>query len=322
MNGALFGYGRAGKIHFKNIIDNSNTTLHYIYETKERVREVSKEVYNINPDIIVTSSLETILQDNIINFCVICTPTDQHHDLIMECLDYNKHVFCEKPISLIEEEIEECYQFAASKDLILLCALNRRFDPKIMQLKEDIKTIGTINKIITVSRDYPYPSNDYLKISAGLFADCAVHDIDFVNWLLDDKPITVYASGKQIMPNNIGAGELDTATIIMEYDYNITASLNLSRISTNYDQRIEVYGSDGMLSVKNPYDETPELFDEPISFGERYAQSYKNELEHFCNVIMQYVSIKINVWDCLNAFSIVKACETSIQYEKKIHVKY
>ncbi len=38
MNGALFGYGRAVKIHFKNIIDNSNTTLHYIYETKERVR--------------------------------------------------------------------------------------------------------------------------------------------------------------------------------------------------------------------------------------------------------------------------------------------
>lgn len=110
------------------------------------------------------------------------------------------------------------------------------------------------------------------------------------------------------MPNDIGAGELDTATIIMEYDYNITASLNLSRISTNYDQRIEVYGSDGMLSVKNPYDETPELFDEPISFGERYAQSYKNELEHFCNVIMQYVSIKVNMWDCLNAFSIVKAC--------------
>ena len=47
MIGALFGYGRAGKIHFRNIIDSSNITLHYIYETKERVREVSKEIHDI-----------------------------------------------------------------------------------------------------------------------------------------------------------------------------------------------------------------------------------------------------------------------------------
>lgn len=308
MNVALFGYGRAGKIHFQNIIDNSNTTLCYIYETKNRVREVNNEIYDINPEVIVTSALKTILRDNTINCCIICTPTDQHYDLIMECLHYNKHVFCEKPISLIEEEIEECYQLAVTKDLVLLCALNRRFDPKIIQLKEDIKNIGSVYKITTVSRDYPYPSFDYLQISAGLFFDCAIHDIDFVNWLLDDRPISVYATGKQLMQNELGAGELDTATVIMEYANKVTVTLNLSRISTNYDQRIEVYGSDSMLSVKNPYDENPNLFNGPISFSERYAQSYKNELEHFYNVIMQTEPIKVNMWDCLNAFSVVKAC--------------
>ena len=54
----------------------------------------------------------------------------------MACLESDKHVICEKPISNIEEEIEECYNLAISKNLVLMCALNRRFDPKIMQLKE------------------------------------------------------------------------------------------------------------------------------------------------------------------------------------------
>ena len=51
------------------------------------------------------------------------------------------------------------------------------------------KKLGRIYQIITTSRDYPYPTFNYLKISSGIFSDCAVHDIDYINWLLEDRPI-------------------------------------------------------------------------------------------------------------------------------------
>ena len=92
MNGALFGFGRAGKIHYQNMIANPTINLKYIYEIKEKVRSVKNEIEETLENTsdktpIVTSSLETILNDISINFCIICTPTNYHHALIMEALE-------------------------------------------------------------------------------------------------------------------------------------------------------------------------------------------------------------------------------------------
>ncbi len=84
-------------------------------------------------------------------------------------------------------------------------------------------------------------------------SDCAVHDIDYINWLLDDHPINVFVTGNRVMTEDIGAGELDNAIIIMQYSSGILVNINLSRISKNYDQRIEIYGINGKLCMHNPY---------------------------------------------------------------------
>ena len=192
---------------------------------------------------------------------------------------------------------------------------------RIIQLKTNLPSIGKIHQITTISRDHPYPTFDYLKNSSGIFSDCAVHDIDYVNWLLNDKPINVSVTGNIILPYNVGAGQLDNAIIIMQYSTGIIANINLSRISTNYDQRAEIYGINGKLTMNNPYRDTNES-SPPISFPERYNDSYINELTHFLNVIQQKVEIKVTLDDCINCLRIVEACEKSYRDSAKITVKY
>ena len=328
-HGCLFGYGRIGKIHYNNIMNNSLINLKYIHEVENRVNAVYNEINDITENnenidkikkIKVTSSLKEVLEDKEVNICIICTPTQFHYNVIIESLKHGKHVFCEKPLSSIENEIKESYTLAASQNLILLCALNRRFDPKIFQLKQSLQNIKPIHQIITISRDYPYPTFDYLKISSGIFSDCAIHDIDYVNWLLDDKPINVNVTGNIVKPYNVGAGELDNAIIIMQYSNGIIVNINLSRISTNYDQRVEIYGANGKLTMSNPYQDKNYLF--PISFQERYSESYENELTHFLNVIQKKETIKVSMDDCLNCLRVVEACEESFKTSSKISVKY
>ena len=324
--GCLFGYGRAGKIHFNNLINNTDICLKYIYDTPSELCNILDQITSTNKNINVTSNLQMILDDKQVNVCIICTPTSLHFSLIMACLSQNKHVFCEKPISNIENEIKDSYSLAREKNLVLLCALNRRFDPNIMQLKSDITKLGNIYQINTVSRDYPYPTYNYLKISSGLFADCAVHDIDYINWLLDDRPKNVYVSGSVVMPEKIGAGELDNAIIIMEYSGGIMANINLSRISTTYDQRIEIFGAKGKLMSSNPYNEKYidliETREDKISFPQRYCHSYRNELSHFIQVIYGNVDIKVKMCDVLNCIRIVEACEKSFRMSCKTNVYY
>ena len=327
-HGCLFGYGRIGKIHYKNIMNSSLINLKYIHELENRVdivyNEINKNYDNLNnidkiKKIKVTSCLKEILEDKEINICIICTPTQFHYNVIMESLKHGKHVFCEKPLSSIEKEIKESYTLAESHNLVLLCALNRRFDPRIIQLKQSLPQIKPIHQITSISRDYPYPTFDYLKISSGLFSDCAIDDIDYVNWLLDDKPINVNVTGNTVTPYYVGAGELDNAIIIMQYSNGIIVNINLSRISTNYDQRTEIYGMNGKLTMENPYKQN---FLFPISFQERYKYSYENELIHFLNVIQKKDTIKVNMDDCLNCLRIVEACEESVKTSSKISVNY
>ena len=117
MNCALIGYGRAGKIHYKNILNNNNLLLKYVFDLNSKIKDIiSKD--NIN----YTDSIEEILYDQDIKIVVISTPTNTHYDFVKSCLQHKKHILCEKPLSENESEIIECYKLAEKNNLVLLCA--------------------------------------------------------------------------------------------------------------------------------------------------------------------------------------------------------
>jgi len=310
----LIGYGRIGKLHYNNIVKNASLSMDYIVETENMIPHLQKELDNIH----FSSNLTDLLENHNIDLVFVCSPTDKHHEHIMVSLNNDKHVFCEKPLSNHESHIKECYEKAKEKNLILLCAYNRRFDPKIIELKDNLSSIGKIMQVNTLSRDYPYPSVSFLKTSTGIYKDCAIHDIDYVCWLLNDKPITVYTTGNIIKPYDEGLGELDNVILAMEFSDGKLANIQLSRISQNYDQRAYIFGETGSLEMNNPYHNN----DNPISFPQRYKNAYLNELNHFIQCIEGTDNIKVTLNDCLNSHYIVNACELSYQSGTKISVKY
>lgn len=315
---ALFGFGRAGKIHYNNLKKNDKFILKYIYD--KNTEKVIKEV----EDCIVTFDLNRILVDKEVKLVIISTPTNLHYDLVVQSLNNNKNVLCEKPLSNKESEVVECYDLAKKNKLVLLCAFNRRFDPQIIKLKNDVESnkVGKIHQITTISRDYPYPNINYLKISSGIFHDCVVHDIDFINWIVSDIPINVYVTGNIVKSKELNDGNLDNAIIILEYKDNLLVTINASRISTNYDQRIEIYGENGVLISKNPYGDIDCFSGDPISFPERYDLSYKNELNYIYELILTKKENMITKKDCINCLRIVEACEESFKNKKKIIINY
>ena len=325
----LLGYGRIGKIHFKNIMTGSRFNkwkLSYIVERESEIENINNELKDnfYANSVKTTTDLKLMLSDSEIECVIICTPTYMHFSNIMDCLKNGKHVFCEKPIDENIGNIRSCYDLAESKNLNLFCAFNRRFDNEISKLKTNIHTIGNIHQVISITRDYPYPHANFLKTSSGLFNDCAIHDIDFLNWILDDKPISVYASGKISRPEEISANKMDDSSIIMEYKDGKRVYIYCSRISKSYDQRVEIFGDRGNLKVDNPYGSYESFikYDRSISFINRYEQSYINELNYFYNVMIGKETSFISKEDCINNLIIVKACEKSFETKKKVLIEY
>lgn len=184
-----------------------------------------------------------MLKDPSVDAVIVTTPTNQHEQYVHSALTARKAVFCEKPIATSEKAITECYDLAERVERPLFCAFNRRFDHGMCSLRNQVKTgkIGQLYQIKTTSRDSPLPSIAYLKISRGIFHDCAVHDIDMVCWIAGEEPSGVFAQGSAFDPEIGALGDVDTVAIVLKFPSGIIASIDLSRHSTyGYDQRLEV----------------------------------------------------------------------------------
>ena len=103
---ALFGLGRAGKIHFQSLVRNVRIDLKYIVELDECLAQIMvndyrlKDTQTLHPD-----NINVVLEDASIMACVIATPTESHEEIVMACLNARKAVFCEKPLANSAEAI-------------------------------------------------------------------------------------------------------------------------------------------------------------------------------------------------------------------------
>ena len=311
INIALFGYGRAGKIHYNNSINNSNINLKYLVELNDVSNIIDKNVKYVNYE-----NINVIFEDEKLDAVIITTPTKTHYEIIINCLNHNKHVFIEKPITEDKEEITKCFELAKNKNLVLFVGYNRRYDNTIQNIKNKISNneIGKINYALTISRDYPYPQDSFLKISGGIFHDCATHDIDYMNWVLNDKPISVYVS----VPDNDNTQDFsyDHVTINFKYSTGTIVCMNLSRISSSYDQRCEFYGISGEI-INNEFKQNCKL-----SFPDRYKQAFETELASFLNCINNNELPLVTKEDCINNYIIANACQESVIQNKRITIKY
>ena len=159
----------------------------------------------------------------------------------------------------------------------------------------DAKRTGNLETLQIISNDPAPPPVEYIAVSGGLFKDMAIHDFDMARWMMQDDPEEVFAMGSCLVDPAIGdAGDIDTARTLLKFPGGRLCVISNSRRSGfGYDQRIEVFGSEGMLQVDNVRETTLQVWTEDGAqadkfqnfFLDRYAQAYRNELDHFTDVL-------------------------------------
>ena len=114
--------------------------------------------------------------------------------------------------------------------------------------------IGEPHIMRITSRDPAPPPIEYVKVSGGIFLDMTIHDFDMARYLIGDEVIEVYAVGGVRVDPQIGeAGDIDTTVITLRFQNGVIATIDNSREAVyGYDQRVEVFGSKGMVTAANP----------------------------------------------------------------------
>merc|ERR1712111_209219 len=68
-----------------------------------------------------------------------------------------------------------------------------------------------------------------LKISGGIFHDCAVHDIDLITWILGEYPTEVFSAANSVIPEIGAINDWYNVAIVMKFSSGTLAQIDLSR---------------------------------------------------------------------------------------------
>lgn len=323
----LLGAGRIGKAHAEAIAAIEDAELAAVFDPVIEAAEAIAEKAGAR-----RASIDDILADPAIDAVIIATPTDLHVEQIEASARAGKGIFCEKPIALDTSRVRSCLDVVARENARLMIGFNRRFDPHIAELRNQIDrgSVGDVELAQITSRDPAPPPEDYVRRSGGIFRDMMIHDFDMARFLLGEEIVEVSATGSVLFDRMIGdAGDVDTATATLKSETGkICVITNSRRATYGYDQRIEVHGSKGLAAVDNVRSTNVLLADgsgyrtEPLLhfFMERYLEAYKRELAAFIDALTRSVPLSPDGKDGLKALEIADAAEESARSSRKVTI--
>ncbi len=287
---ALIGAGFIGRLHAKNLSQHPDFNLAYVVDANE---EAGIEVA-ANSGAEWIAAPDQIFADSSIEAVWIATPPASHAAMLRAACKAGKAIFCEKPLS---PQMDEATQLVAEFEGYakpVFVGFNRRFDPSHSRLKTliDEGAIGKIEMLVITSRDPGPPPVEYMRATpGGIFYDTMIHDFDIARWLVESEPAEVYATASSHLGPDINPDkDFDTATATLKMKDGAVCQFNCSRRATyGYDQRIEVFGSKGMVTSTNHHDKqvvlanTEGFRSEPLKnfFTTRYAEAFLAELDIF-----------------------------------------
>lgn len=314
---AVIGAGRIGKIHSANVAGSSRLELKYVVDPLGDAAALA-QAHGAR-----TANVEEVWADPEVAGVVVASSTDTHLDLTLAAVLAGKHVFCEKSLDQdVSRALGALKELDAAGPKVLL-GFNRRFDPHFSSLRAQLAqgAVGTLETLHIISHDPAPPPPAYVKTSGGIFKDMSIHDFDMARWLLDEEIESVFASAAVLVDPEIGAaGDFDSAKIILRTAGGKLCVISNSRRSGyGYDQRIEAFGSKGLIRADNVVETTVQRWVESGSsaapfetfFLDRYAEAYRIEMEHFADVVEGKAAPLADQHDGVGALLLAEAAEES-----------
>lgn len=192
-----------------------------------------------------------VLDDNT-NTVFVATRHDSHGPYVLKSLQANKNVFVEKPLCLLEAELEEIIQAQTVSKKAVMVGFNRRFSPLTEKLK---KAFGN-NPMTMIYRINAgaIPKDTWIQdaeIGGGRILGEVCHFIDYLTYLNGSLPIKVSASA---LPD---ANQLnDTLNILIQFENGSSGVIgyyaNGSKAMTK--EYVEVFSA-GMSATLNDFKE-------------------------------------------------------------------
>jgi virulence factor len=248
----------------------------------------------------------------------LATPTPQHYEFAMRCIERGVHVLIEKPITQTLEQAEALVKAAEDSNLVVMIGHVERFNPAYIELKSVLEEMSPL--AINIRRLSPTEGSNR---DVDVVLDLMIHDTNLILDLMGKPPTTMEAYGIKVF-----SGAIDHAIVQMSYEQGPLVTMTASRITEQKIRSIEVTIHDAYIEC--------DLFGKTILLHRRtvgeMSQNHKYrqesvvqriqvptiepqylEQEHFINCILNKSKPSVSARDGLNALRFAMDVRERIQ---------
>lgn len=292
---AVFGAGRIGRIHAANVARHVEGAQ--LVAIADVDRSAATDLAGRLGVATVTEDYSELLSRDDIDAVLVCTPTSTHYDVLLASVAARKAIFTEKPIDLDLARIDAINEAVIAGGIPMMVGFQRRYDPDFARVRAMVEAgaVGTVHVVRITSRDAIPPPRSFISTSGGIFLDMTVHDLDMVRFVTGREVVGVYARGAVLVdPMFAEEGDWDTAVVTLSLEGGALATIDNSRKAVyGQDQRVEVFGSTGVVAATNHAVDRVTSADASGAhsarlmafFPERYAEAYRLEVQAFVDAV-------------------------------------
>lgn len=247
LNWGILGPG-AIALEFAKAIKEVNGSICAVGARNLEKAKAFASIYHIEK---VYGNYEEMLSDPGIDVVYIATPHSSHYDFIMKSLINNKHVFCEKSITVNSKQLREIVATAEQKNLVVAEAMTVYHMPLFKKLRHivDSGKIGTL-KMIQVSfgscKEYDVANRFFSKeLAGGALLDIGTYALSFARYFLSSQPYEVLTTAKKFE-----TGVDEQSGILLKNSKDEMAVISLT-MRAKMPKRGVIAGELGFITVDN-----------------------------------------------------------------------
>lgn len=235
---ALFGCGRWGRNIGRTLSDLG--ALKVIVDPSEvLVRPLSAEW---GADFSTDPAFALASPD--IDSVAIAVPAADHAELAIAALKAGKHVFVEKPLALTVADARACEEASRSSRRVLMVGHLLQYHPAFIRLVELVED-GAIGELRHVVSNRLNPGA--VRTEENALWSFAPHDFSMILRLFGAAPVAVSSLAARLINPAIP----DQFAVLMRFDQQATAQVNISWIAPQKEHKLTVLGTTGALVLED-----------------------------------------------------------------------
>lgn len=323
----LIGCGRAGMIHARNFVNRvlGAKMVACVDVLEEAAKEAAQE---LGVDAWYADYRQA-LKNDAVDAVVVVSPTDVHKQIVIDCANAKKHVFCEKPMAMNSSECREMMEACEANGVKLQIGFMRRHDKSFIKAKEllDSGAIGDLVQIHSNTRgpSKPRPWMYDIGKSNGILAELNSHDIDAIRWFANSDIDRLYAIGGNYR-NPEAAAEYpdyyDSVVMSGTFQNGVQFAIDgAAYVQYGYDSKMEIVGTKGVIRVGRNSEEFVDCTTVENGTSTPFVKSWMNlfidaylaEDNAFVRAIKDDTQPPVTGYDGMMAVRVVEAGNESIR---------